>query len=196
MIESVMAVLDHGPLQKADAIVVLCGEDAEARVNMAVGLFASGGAPKIILSGKPHDGKHLLGAEFLKGRVMAKGVHPDAIVVENESANTREQAVNIARMAADHGWQRIIIVPSPYHTYRAFLTFVQALKDIGHDHKVHVVCAPASQAPWFRPPPGMNRERVALLNDELAKVEEYRAKGHVASFQDALAYQRYWEQGP
>jgi hypothetical protein len=191
-----LAALACGPMLKADAIVVLCGEDADARVRMASGLFLSGAAPKVVLSGGKHEPPRWIGAEQSAALLYGKGVAPDRVILDTTSQNTRDQAVAIARMACDYGWKRLILVASGYHAPRAHLTFLQALIDVGHDKTIHLTSVPASQSPWFSSPPGMTDTRAELLAGEFSKIDAYGFNGHVASYEQGVASLRYWEQGP
>lgn len=193
--ERFLVLLNTGPMLRGDAIVVLCGEDAEQRANLALGLFLDGGAPTILLSGGKHEPPRWKDASAIRGYLLGKGVAPDRIVLETASQNTREQAVAVVRMACDAGWKRIIIVASSYHSPRAYLTFLKTLHEVGHDRAIHILSIPATQSPWFAPCPGMTQSRADLLAGEVAKIAEYQAQGHVASYADGIAAIRYWENG-
>ena len=39
----------------------------------------------------------------------------------------------------------------------------------------------------------MDVTRLDLLEGEFRKIDEYRTKGHVASYRDGLKYLQYWE---
>lgn len=192
-----LAMVTQGPLVRGDAIIVCCGEDADVRLNMALGLFQPphSAAPIILLSGGVHSLPRWKGAERCAATLYGKGIRPSAILTETESLHTRASAVASVRLACDRGWKRILLVASAYHAYRAYLTFLHALTDVGHHRTLQLVLVPAT-APWFAAPPGMTAMRAELLAGELVKIEEYRVAGHVASYADALATLRYWEHGP
>lgn len=191
--EQFCAVLGAGPLLAADAIVVLCGEDAEPRMQTAVGLFMQRVAPLIVVTGGLEQPPGIQSAKTVHARLLGKGVAPDRIIVEPNAMHTRAQAVNVVALAKEKGWRRLLIVASSYHTQRAFLTFVQALDEAGVADSIHIVSIPCAHSPWFRPPAGRDTERLALLTGEVGKVEEYRALGHVASYARGLEYLRHWE---
>lgn len=54
------------------------------------------------------------------------GVPPDAIVVETQSRNTYENAVNSAEIIRDRGWRSAILVTSGAHMPRALAAFSKA----------------------------------------------------------------------
>jgi hypothetical protein len=191
--ESFIVQLAHGPHLRANAIVVLAGEDGEARADAALNLYLQGAAPCIVLSGALNEAPALHGAQWLRARMLAKGLADDVLIVENESRNTREQAQQVVALATSKGWTRILLIASAYHSYRAFLTFVQALRETGLHERIHVILGPSPQSKWSEPPPGRERVRADLLHDEWRKIEEYRELGHVASFDDGAGYLDYWE---
>jgi uncharacterized SAM-binding protein YcdF (DUF218 family) len=184
--ESYLCHLFTGPLLKADAIVILAGEDADARCQTGLELFRNGAAPRIVLSGGRHDPPAIQGADALAGKMLSLGVAPVALSVEHWSQNTREQAVNITEMAASNDWHRVLLVASAYHLPRAFLTFVAV------PSPVQWVPVPA-YAPWHQCPPGVDRTRAELLLVEGVKVTEYQALGHCASYEAGLDYLKTWE---
>lgn len=188
-----VSVVDTQPLLKADAVVALLGMDAAARTKVAAQVMAQGGANNVVLSGGLSQPPHVLGAKEMLGDLLGAGVRPSLVILEKESQNTHEQAVNVVALAKLHEWKRIIIVASPFHLYRAFLTVLQAVIEEGLADTLHVVPLAASQTSWFEPPEGTDGgDRLSLLDDELAKIAEYHERGHVATYQQALDYFRSW----
>lgn len=180
-----------GPMYPADAIVVLTGDGA-TRLPTALELFRQGGAPKILVSGGVDDPPYARTAAHLTGILIEKGVDPERLLCEDDSQNTRESAEAVLDMARDSEWGRILLVTSSYHLSRALLTFVHVLVERGLQETIHVVPVPAQQY-VFSVAPGLEKRRLALLEDEAAKVAEYQAKGHVASYNDGLKYLEFWE---
>jgi len=180
--EQFLAAVYTGPLHKADAIVVLCGEDAEQRALAATELFRQGAAPLIVCSGGVDGEPRWMDGERVSGLLMARSVPPKALIVEHGSQNTHEQAVNLIEMAEANDWHRLCIVASAYHIPRAMLTFIKAIGK----RPIHVVAVPASQLTWWGTPPGMVVTRLELFNAEMAKVEEYG--DHCATWAEGLAY--------
>ena len=50
---------------------------------------------------------------------MRAGVPRAAIILEETSRSTEEQALNAHRMMAEHGWRSAILVSDSYHVFRA-----------------------------------------------------------------------------
>jgi uncharacterized SAM-binding protein YcdF (DUF218 family) len=188
--ETFCALLDHGPLLESDAVVVLCGEDAEPRLTMAAHLLASRGSPIVVLTGGKDEPPRWTGAERAFPVLMGHGIAHDRIRVDKDAMNTREQAVNVVAMAKAEEWRRILLVASAYHSYRALLTFVKALQEAGATDDVQIVSAPVSHTPWGKAPNGMTETRLDLLAGEFEKIEEY---ADVASYEDGITYLLAWE---
>jgi uncharacterized SAM-binding protein YcdF (DUF218 family) len=190
--EAFCAVLANGPLLLPDAVVLLAGEDALPRMDTAAYLLKNGAGAVLLVTGGRHDGKRWWGAERLTPKLIGKGVSHRKIEIDNEAQNTREQAVNAVALAVEKGWKRLMVVASSYHLPRAYLTFLQALRERDLDRVVHLVPVPASHTPWFSAPDAMEESRVELLATEYAKIDQYAE--HVASYEDGLAYLQWWEE--
>lgn len=110
------------------------------------------------------------GPEEQGQRALMAANYADATVMRGR--HTHDEAVlAIEKRTGDD----LTIVTSAYHMPRAFLTFLQVLKDHRLDTMVRLWCAPA--------PSGM-----AKLSGEWEKVRDYHAKGHVARVDEGLAY--------
>lgn len=171
-------------LKKADVIVLLEG-DGYCRVKKTVQLYKNKWAKKVVISGGMDEIKKgkfpavLLRAEVLKGGVPAKD-----IILETKSKNTWEQAVEVVGLAKKKKWKRIILVVSHFHQYRAFLTFLKAIKRSGL--KIEITNAPVRDLAWFART--FQGKRIDLLAEELKKIAFYSQKGHCATYKDALTY--------
>ena len=113
----------------SDAIILLEGDGFD-RFRKAVSLYKQGKAPKIVFSGNITDydyGSYPF--EEVLPRMLEAGVPEDDIIHEDKSLNTREQAVEVVRMAQERGWKKLILVASHEHQYRAYLTFLREVLD-------------------------------------------------------------------
>lgn len=191
--ETLNAVLAYGPMLRSNAVIVLCGEDATPRMQVAVGIMLEGGADTVVLSGGLHDPPRWIGAKQMRPKLMGQGVAPSKIMVEGESTNTREQATALVEMIAEQSWRRVLLVASAYHITRAFLTLLQALKEQGFDESVQVIPVAATHAPWWEAPEGMDVDRLTLLAGEAAKIQRYGEMGHVAGYHEGIEYLKRWE---
>ena len=195
--EEYCAALVNMPLRYADVIVVLAGEDWEPRIQVAKAIKKQHeGDTPVLVAGGIDDPPRYADAEGLAKFLRGADVSPRHIIIENESQNTREQALNVIRMATENEWRALVLVASPYHIYRAHLTFVRVLQDAGLLEQVWVQAVPTgnvpgADVPWFGPPEGMEEARISLLGVEFAKIEEYAE--HVATYEEGLTYLEYWE---
>jgi uncharacterized SAM-binding protein YcdF (DUF218 family) len=112
-------VVDEPP-RPADAIIVL-GDDnyLGERAARATEIFKAGWAPRIVASGRvlrPYAGV----AELIEHDLKDRGVPVTAIVRFNHNTgSTREEAAALSEFVVSHGWKRILVVTSNYHTRRS-----------------------------------------------------------------------------
>lgn len=123
----------------ADAIVVLGGGigaavvpaleldlgDAADRVRHAARLFLAGKAPLVIASGGALPWLDAAGPEAPRmGRLLREwGVPEGEILLEPDSRNTRENAVNTQRLLSERGIGAVLLVTSAQHMPRALGAF-------------------------------------------------------------------------
>jgi uncharacterized SAM-binding protein YcdF (DUF218 family) len=109
-----------------DAVVVLGGGDA--RISVGADAYRRGRARFVLYSGAigPRDAAGV--------RVMFRraGVPDSAVVIDDRSRNTRENAVESSRIVAAHGWRKLLLVTSAAHVDRALGCF----RDVGLDPDV------------------------------------------------------------
>jgi uncharacterized SAM-binding protein YcdF (DUF218 family) len=193
---SFLLPLVTGPLLRADAAAIFCGEDGRARAHMALELFKQQAAPLVLLLGGRHEPPAIEGAKALGSYLLGAGVAPERLMIEDKSRNTHEQAEALVAAATLGQWSRILLVASAYHLPRAWLTTLASLTRAELDARIHLLAIPAVPCEWFAAPPGGTRERVDLQLDEAEKIATYQALGHCASYAEGLAYLRRWEGGP
>jgi uncharacterized SAM-binding protein YcdF (DUF218 family) len=108
---------------------------------------------------------------------------------ENRSLNTREQAVEVVRMAQQRGWKKLILVASHEHQYRAYLTFLREVLDTRSG--ITLYNAPARNLDWFVDK-GWGT-RFDRLEAEILRIEKYTEFGHLANAQEVIEYQQWKE---
>lgn len=125
-------------LEKTDAIVVVSGGDTDARINEGVNLYMDGFSDRIIFSGAAAEGE-VSNASAMRNIAIRKGVSGEAILIEEDSKTTEENAANVARIIKDEGMKSMVLVTSPYHQRRAYESFRDELgkefKIINHSAK-------------------------------------------------------------
>lgn len=188
-----LAVLFNGPLVRADAAVVLAGEDAAPRLSTAISLFRAGGAGVLILAGGKEEPPRILSADSLAAQAIDAGLDPGRMMVEHGSQNTHEQAVNVLDLCALNEWRNVCVIASAYHLPRAILTFVAELTTRNELATVRLIPLPAAPCAWWAKPEGCPRTRLELLALDLEKIGPCCDRGHAASYADGLAYFQRWE---
>lgn len=188
--EQFLSLLFNQPPLRGDAVICLAGEDGEERLNFSVALLKQGTAPFLIISGSV-DSESQQSAKTLYPKALAHGIHHERVILEENSTNTREQAVECVAFAQSKEWRRILLVASHYHAPRAHLTFLKALQEVGQDESIQLVSIPADHVAWFQKPRGKDRTRLELLSGEMGKIALY--SDHCASFDEGIKNLKYWE---
>ena len=116
----------QNPLVKADAIVVVSGGDTDSRISEGVKLYEQGWAPQIIFSGAAAEGS-VSNALAMARIAIAAGVPEEAIIIEENSKTTAENAVFSSKIILEQKFSSIILVTSPYHQRRAYDLFRKEL---------------------------------------------------------------------
>jgi vancomycin permeability regulator SanA len=121
-------VVDDTP-ETSDAIVVLSGDSYYAeRASRAAELYRAKWAPRIVVAGRqlrPYASM----AELMERDLVERGVPVSAVVkFPHRGENTREEAQVVSEFVASHGWKRILVVTSNYHTRRARYIWERSVK--------------------------------------------------------------------
>lgn len=110
-------------LAKSDAIVAVSGGETGSRAEEAIRLYQDKWAPKIIFSGAALDPDGPSNAAAMKRQAITAGVPADDILLDEVSTNTFENALAVREIVNSRGMKQIILVTSPYHQRRAYVTF-------------------------------------------------------------------------
>ncbi len=152
-------------MPRAEALVVLGGavlppsgpstgidlQAAADRVWYASRLFHAGKAPLLLLSGGSDPERQV----FSEARAMAiflqdLGVPPKAMLLEESSRTTRENAVYSAALLKARGIHRILLVTSALHMPRAMALFnAQGLQVVPAPTDFEVRALPPGLLPWL-----------------------------------------------
>jgi uncharacterized SAM-binding protein YcdF (DUF218 family) len=114
----------------ADAIVAISGGDTDARAREAIELYQQGWAPYIIFSGAAQDKQGTSNAAAMAQQALGAHVPSSAILLDEASINTADNASQVRPIVVDHDFKRLILVTSPYHQRRASIEFNRRLGDI------------------------------------------------------------------
>ncbi|HZH44988.1 MAG TPA: YdcF family protein [Lysobacter sp.] len=146
-------------LPRADAVVVLGGGDRLAWIKrphvraedlrysrLAAGARAwlAGRAPRVILSGGGRPGR--TEARSMAYAIQRLGVPASALLLEERSLDTDDNARYTARLAREHGIRRVLLVTSQLHMPRA----VQLFENAGLQVVAVPVPEPSRRAGWTR----------------------------------------------
>lgn len=188
--EQILSFVGGDFLLPSDAIVVLEG-DFYYRPNKAIELYEAHYSEKIVVSGGLNgDDIGSFHAKKLKKYILGKCVIKSKnIILETESLNTKEQAINVMKIIKDNNWQSIILIASHFHQCRAYLTFLKAMRKAAL--RILIFNAPARNILWLKEE--LPKTRLELLDIEFQKIDEYTRKGHIASFDDVINYQVWKE---
>lgn len=105
------------------AIVAISGGDTSARAEEAIRLYKNGWATRLVFSGAAMDKTGPSNAFTMRQKAIKESVPIGAIIVEEESVNTKENATNTLALLQKNNFERIILVTSAYHQRRASLEF-------------------------------------------------------------------------
>lgn len=135
----------------ADAIVVLGAAQyrgrpspvLRARLDHAIGLYASGIAPRLVLTGGIAEGDTESEAAVSRAYVLQAGVPDSAILTENEGRTTDQSLERVARVLRARRLTRVVLVSDPFHLARA--------GRLARRHDLEVLTSPTSiDDPWGR----------------------------------------------
>ncbi|MBA3787838.1 MAG: YdcF family protein [Actinobacteria bacterium] len=135
---------DDDEVATADAIVVLAG--SKFRLPVALDLVERGVAPVLVIS-DGLDPRSPRANRLCRARARVLCPVPDPY-------STRGEARLVARLAAERGWDSIVVVSSRFHLYRARLLFERC-----YEGRLAFVGAPS---PWWRKPLSVASEWIKL----------------------------------
>lgn len=150
-------------LEKADAIVVVSGGDTVTRTAEGISLWKDGYAPMLVMVGAAAD-QGTSNAAVMRRQALAAGVPSSAILIEEKSTTTQENAEFLKPITDAAGIKRMILVTSPYHARRVKVTFQ---KTYGKDYTF--IVHPAIDSKWRRSSWWHSADTTALTLDEFTK---------------------------
>jgi uncharacterized SAM-binding protein YcdF (DUF218 family) len=112
-------LVNAGPPVKADVVLVLDGDETGQRILTAAQLVRDGFAPQVLVSGS--TGVYGNYSCDLAIPFAVKHGFPESYFVhfENQASSTFEEARAVLPVIHQHGYRRILLVTSDYHTRRA-----------------------------------------------------------------------------
>lgn len=127
---------------RADAIMVMGAAQyrgrpspvLRARLDHAVGLFAQGFAPRVVLTGGIAEGDTASEAAVSRSYVLREGVPDSSLLLENDGRTTSQSIRAVAQLLRARGMDSVIVVSDPFHVFRASI--------LARRHGLHAVTSP------------------------------------------------------
>ena len=168
----------------ADAIVFLQGDKLD-RAQKVKDLFDQGYAPRILITGnnvrvglrEENDAN----IQSIHRYFLEQGVPRTALLLDDTSLNTLEQAKHTVALVKKEDWKMLLVVTSPFHLLRTYLTFLKQ-KDAQQWNGTVITQAPDFS--WDGIPSGRRKTAKEMLQIELQKIDTY--KSNLATVQEGV----------
>ncbi|TLS52022.1 YdcF family protein [Paenibacillus antri] len=115
----------------SDAIIVLGGEMNGERTRKGAELYREGVAPKVMLSDGTKMSWRTTANEEMHALAVQEGVPPEAILQEEKSRSTYENAVYTRELMEQLGYDSAVVVTSDWHAKRSRFIFEKVYKGSG-----------------------------------------------------------------
>ena len=186
------------PEETSDAVVWIEG-DAKDRAEKTIEVFNHyGQEPNLILSGglegnpyRPDADKYPNGGNIpswkMKEEFLKRNIPENKIILEDESLNALDQAINVVNIAKERGFNSIVLVASMWHQPRLFLTFVKQL----HEQNVldiELINQPETKYSLDREIPGRGKNTTEMIKEDLWRITRYNDNNTVAVAEKGLKY--------
>ncbi|MDN5307196.1 MAG: hypothetical protein PWP16_559 [Eubacteriaceae bacterium] len=116
-------MVEEDPLQNAEVIVVIGGEENKLRLEYGVELLEQGYAQKIVFSGVGNE-------DYAYDLLAEKGISQDQYYFEQTATTTFENAYNLIPYIRENNFQSMILVSSPVQSRRARFMFKKVFPDL------------------------------------------------------------------
>jgi uncharacterized SAM-binding protein YcdF (DUF218 family) len=153
---------------------------ASDRVLRAARLFRAGKVDHVLaVGGNYWIGEEASEAVLIRDLLVEWGVPRDAVLTEDSSRNTRENATLAAEIIRREGWTRVLLVTSASHMRRAVREFQAAGVDVIPSATDYSIVGPASFGPLdFLPDAGSLGATSSAVREVLGRaVQQLRGAG-------------------
>lgn len=116
-----------------------------------------------------------LGATYIRDRAIELGVPPEAILLEQESLHTRENAEYVLEILKQYNMHRVILVTSPFHQLRTYLTFAKVFQP----YNIEIINYYAETGEWHPLTWFFSPQHRKLVKSEQERIKKYRSKGDI-----------------
>jgi uncharacterized SAM-binding protein YcdF (DUF218 family) len=114
-----------------------------------------------------------LGAEYIRQKAIELGIPSNALLLEDQALHTRENAEYVCALLKQRGMRKIILVTSPFHQKRTYLTFAKVFQP----HGIAILNYYAETGEWHPATWFFSKEHRHLVRSEIERIELYRKKG-------------------
>jgi len=114
------------PIEPVDAVVVLSGGTGD-RLALAIEMHEKGLAPNLVITDTDRSSNALLRSEAIDGGFKRESVYITDLPVES----TYDEALAVRDFALGKGWDSLMIVTDPYHSFRTRFIFRREFGDSG-----------------------------------------------------------------
>jgi uncharacterized SAM-binding protein YcdF (DUF218 family) len=120
-------VVDDTP-EVSDVIIVLSGDNFDAdRATRAASLYKAQMAPHVLATGRALR-TYASSTDLMKRDLADKGVSAAAIEsFTHDEDDTKDEALALSDTVKKHGWKKVLLVTSNYHTRRAQYIYERTL---------------------------------------------------------------------
>jgi hypothetical protein len=174
----------HEQPRDADAIIWLQGNMYD-RGEKVLELYHGGYAPSVLVTGNTTrrvDDDLIIVHDCVRWLCL-HGVPRDTIICDDTALHTALQAHNSIAIARTRAWQTLLLVASPHHQLRAFLTFLQHARLQAWSGRI--INQPVN-IDWDTAPSGRRKVSREAFVDEVRKLDVYT--NDVASIAEGIRY--------
>jgi uncharacterized SAM-binding protein YcdF (DUF218 family) len=169
------ALLSQEP-NRADTIVYLQGDQLD-RAPKTAELYNKEYADTVLITGNNDligRGKRNEENDFhldkLKRYLIENSVENKAILMDDKSMNSKDQAVKVIKLAKEKRWNTLLVVTSPFHILRAYLTLLKQAENQNWSGEIIMQTPDLS---WDSVPSGRIKTAQVMLEEDLEKIKKY-----------------------
>jgi uncharacterized SAM-binding protein YcdF (DUF218 family) len=136
------ALIVADPIKAVDAVVVLSGDDGD-RLAVAVEMHKKGLAPNLVITYTDRQSNQRLKNEAIQAGFPAGNIY----ITQKRVDSTVDEAHAVFQLAQDKGWDELMVVTDPFHSFRARFIFRREMAGSG----IEIFFRPVP-GHWFRSP--------------------------------------------
>ncbi|MFA6201431.1 MAG: ElyC/SanA/YdcF family protein [Bacteroidales bacterium] len=185
-IVSLFNISSHIRDVKFDAVISMPGLGELERVMYAEEIRSKNRIPWLIISGMNEKEKTFIQIDPYSLYFPPFGfTNTDNIVCQKIAGNTRDQAMWVINQLMNKKIKKAILVTSPWHLLRNYMTTIKVIKDKKSDIKIYPIGA---NIPLYKKVPEYDKQGYEFIEGEINKIYDYQEKGHIISFKELKEY--------